>query len=165
MTARHDHQAAVLERRVVQCDPAGDHVEIGVREEDEILVPADLGSAFFRLHVELGVMKLDVRADQGRHAINRAIVMNGATCLIADVDRSKLERRRLGRYLDEIEDDRDHLTEIQEILERLEDSESDQVGDDVYQKRRYDLCPECHREFIKNPVGRERTAPLGFSPN
>ena len=31
-----------------------------------------------------------------------AIVMSGGTCLIADVDRTKLERRQRKRYLDEI---------------------------------------------------------------
>ena len=66
---------------------------------------------------------------------------------------------------DELEDDRDHLLEIQEILERLDDSDSDLIGDDVYQKRRFDLCPECYRQFIKNPVGRETPAHLGFSQN
>ncbi len=66
---------------------------------------------------------------------------------------------------DDVEDDRDHLSEIQDILERMEDSESDYVGDDVYQKKRYDLCPDCYREFIRDPLGRERPAHLGFSPN
>jgi len=37
------------------------------------------------------------------------------------------------------EDDRDHLQEIQDILERLEDADSDEVGDDVYQQLRFDL--------------------------
>lgn len=66
---------------------------------------------------------------------------------------------------DEIEDDRDHLLEIQEILERIEDDESDAIGDDVYQKRRYDLCADCYRQYIKNPLGREAVPALGFSHN
>ena len=36
-----------------------------------------------------------------------AITMNGGTCLIADVDRSRLERRKSKRYLDEVHDDLD----------------------------------------------------------
>jgi len=36
-----------------------------------------------------------------------AITMNGGTCLIADVDRSRLERRKSKRYLDEVLDDVD----------------------------------------------------------
>ena len=65
----------------------------------------------------------------------------------------------------EAEDDRDHLLEIQEILERLDDAESDMIGDDIYQKRRFDLCPECYRKFIKNPIAGESPAHLGFSQN
>ncbi len=63
------------------------------------------------------------------------------------------------------EDDCDHLQEIQEILERSEDVESDQIGDDVYQQLRFDLCPECRRRFLKNPFGRESTTMLHFSEN
>jgi hypothetical protein len=68
-------------------------------------------------------------------------------------------------YDDEPQDDRDHLLEIDEILERVEAAESDAVGDDIYQKRRYDLCPQCYRRFAANPLGREKKVALGFSHN
>ena len=63
------------------------------------------------------------------------------------------------------EDDRDHLQEIQDILERLEDAQSDEVSDDVYQQLRFDLCPECRRRFAKNPLGHESAKILDFSEN
>lgn len=63
------------------------------------------------------------------------------------------------------EDDRDHLQEIQDMLERLEHLDDDQVGNDVFQKLRFDLCPECRKKFIKNPLGRETAKVLGFSEN
>ena len=66
---------------------------------------------------------------------------------------------------DEDDDDRDHLQEIQDILERLGDAESDQIGDEVYQQLRFDLCPECRKKFIKNPLGRETARVFGFSEN
>ncbi len=66
---------------------------------------------------------------------------------------------------DEIDDDRDHLQEIQDILEHIEDAESDQIGDDVYQQMRFDLCPECRKKFVKSPLGREVVRVLGFSEN
>jgi len=66
---------------------------------------------------------------------------------------------------EELDDDRDHLIEIQEILERLEDDEEADLGDALYQKRRYDLCSVCHREYMKNPVGRELASQIGFSDN
>jgi hypothetical protein len=63
------------------------------------------------------------------------------------------------------EDDRDHLQEIQDILERIEDSENEYVGDDVYRQIRYDLCPECHRRFLRNPLGQEIAKAVSFSEN
>ena len=65
----------------------------------------------------------------------------------------------------EEDDDRDHLQEIQDILERLEDAESDQIGDDVYQQMRFDFCPACRKKFLKNPLGREIAHVFGFSEN
>ncbi len=67
--------------------------------------------------------------------------------------------------MDDDPDDHDHLLEVHEILERIEDEESDLVGDDIYQHRRYDLCPACYRKFMQNPVGREAAIQLGFSQN
>ncbi len=66
---------------------------------------------------------------------------------------------------EETDNDRDHLQEIQDILERLEDAENDQIGDDVYQRLRFDLCPECRRKFVKNPLRREVTKVFDFSEN
>ena len=66
---------------------------------------------------------------------------------------------------DESEDDRDHLQEVQDIIERMEDAECDQIGEDVYQQMRFDLCPECRKRFIKNPLGREVAKLCEFSEN
>ncbi|MGQ9574290.1 MAG: hypothetical protein ACUVUC_03160 [Thermoguttaceae bacterium] len=65
----------------------------------------------------------------------------------------------------EDEGDRDHLGEIQDLLERLEQTEPDQISEDVYQRLRFDLCPECRRRFSKNPLGREGAQVLDFSKN
>lgn len=65
----------------------------------------------------------------------------------------------------EADDDRDHLMEIEEILERADDEDCDTIGDDIYQKRRFDMCPECYRKYVQNPLGREVKASLGFSQN
>ncbi len=63
------------------------------------------------------------------------------------------------------DDDRDHLQEIQDILERLDDADDEQIGTDVYQVLRFDLCPECRKRFLKNPLGRESLKAFGFSSN
>jgi hypothetical protein len=63
------------------------------------------------------------------------------------------------------EDDRDHLEEIQDLLEQMEDCDNDRIGEDVYQQLRFDLCPECRKKFAKNPLGRETAKVLDFSEN
>ena len=62
------------------------------------------------------------------------------------------------------EDDRDNLLEMNEILERMDDTANGTVGDDVYQSLRFDLCPDCRRRFLKNPLGRE-SKKFNFSKN
>ncbi len=65
----------------------------------------------------------------------------------------------------EIDDDRDHLQEIHEIIERLDDAADAQIGEDVYQQLRFDLCPECKKRFLKNPLGRKAVEQFDFSKN
>jgi hypothetical protein len=65
----------------------------------------------------------------------------------------------------EATDDRDHLMEIDEILERVDAEDSDAIGAEVYHKRRYDLCPHCYRKFSANPLAREKKVSFGFSHN
>lgn len=64
-----------------------------------------------------------------------------------------------------IDDDRDHLQEIHDILERMEDVEDDEIADEVRQYMSFDLCPECRRQFAKRPLGRENTHMFDFSKN
>ena len=46
-----------------------------------------------------------------------------------------------------------------------EDMPGDEIGDEVYQQLRFDLCPECRKKFIRNPLGRETAKAFGFSAN
>ena len=64
--------------------------------------------------------------------------------------------------MEDADEDRDNLLEMHEILERMDGVEDGSVGDDVYQSLRFDLCPECRRRFLKNPLGRE-TRKVKFS--
>lgn len=66
---------------------------------------------------------------------------------------------------EEDDDDRDHLQEIQDILERLDDADDPTLGDDVYHQKRYDLCVECRNRYVKNPLGRMAVQGVGFSKN
>lgn len=66
---------------------------------------------------------------------------------------------------DEVDEDRDHLQELHEILERSEIAESPEIGEEVYQQLRFDLCPECRKRFVKNPLGRKHAEQFDFSQN
>jgi hypothetical protein len=63
------------------------------------------------------------------------------------------------------DEDRDHLEELQEILERLDDAADEAIGEDVYQQVRFDLCSECRRKFLRNPLGRGLAPQMNFSQN
>jgi hypothetical protein len=65
----------------------------------------------------------------------------------------------------ELDDDRDHLQEIQEILQHSDDVTDSQIGSDVYEQLRFDLCNDCRKKFIKNPLGREISKQFDFSKN
>jgi len=66
---------------------------------------------------------------------------------------------------DEDESDRDHLLEIHQILERADDEDDPLISDDVYQRRRFDLCSDCYRLFVANPLGIDVNKQLNFSDN
>jgi hypothetical protein len=67
----------------------------------------------------------------------------------------------------DIEDDIDQLTELHQMLEGMTDADIDAAENDSESSHRgrYDLCPECHRQFLRNPLGRDAVLALGFSNN
>ncbi len=60
---------------------------------------------------------------------------------------------------------RDNLQEIDDILDALDDLENDAIGPDIFQQVRYDLCGECRKQFLRNPLGRLAARNVGFSNN
>lgn len=67
--------------------------------------------------------------------------------------------------VDETDTDRDNLQELAEILEGIEDASDPELSSEVCQTLRFDLCPECRKKFLKNPLGRSTSAALNFSAN
>lgn len=61
--------------------------------------------------------------------------------------------------------DRDHLQEIEDILEALDELDDQECEEEVFQQVRYDLCGECRKKFLRNPLGRLSASPVGFSNN
>lgn len=67
--------------------------------------------------------------------------------------------------LNEPEDDCDHLQDLDDIIEQMDDLSSDSIGEDVTQELRFDLCPECRKKFLANPLGRKVAEKFNFSQN
>lgn len=70
----------------------------------------------------------------------------------------------------------DHLLQLHELLGQIEQSGAhpdcprsiDEAADQVsppMPKQHFDLCPECYRQFIQNPLGREVSHLFAFSVN
>ncbi len=64
----------------------------------------------------------------------------------------------------ELEEDRDHLLEIHQALETQQPVEGQDLDEQVFIEMQFDLCPECRRRFMRNPLGRDLVQ-LQFSQN
>jgi len=62
-------------------------------------------------------------------------------------------------------EDRNYLEEIQGILDAIDEENLEEASQDVYHKMRFDLCPECRRKFVRNPLGRDMLDRSRFSEN
>ncbi len=64
-----------------------------------------------------------------------------------------------------VDDDRDHLEEIDDLLEAVDDLEASEISEEAYQQLRFDLCSECRKRFVRDPLGRRVVQQLDFSKN
>ncbi len=64
-----------------------------------------------------------------------------------------------------VDDDIDQLAVLHQSLEESDCHPLDDSGCDDGHHGRYDLCPECHGQLLKNPLGRDAMLALGFSNN
>ena len=58
-----------------------------------------------------------------------------------------------------------NLAQLEEIMNQLDHGECDEIRNDAYQCRQYDLCSDCRNEFLENPLSIERQVEFGFSDN
>ena len=47
---------------------------------------------------------------------------------------------------------KDHRSEILRLIERLRHRDPNEVEEQIYKKAEYDLCPTCHRAYLRNPL-------------
>ncbi len=66
---------------------------------------------------------------------------------------------------DENDLDADHLHELSEVIQEMEATGNTELEDCSSKAFRFDLCPSCHRKFVKDPLGREALRRLNFSKN
>ena len=57
----------------------------------------------------------------------------------------------------------DHMEAVSELLHDMEECGIDL--DEPNKQFRYDLCQECHKRFIQDPLGKENAHKLFFSKN
>jgi len=69
------------------------------------------------------------------------------------------------RELDDPGDESDHLGEMQELLEQLDDCDDPRILQDTSRSMRFDLCDACRQRFVKNPLGLKSGKQLDFSKN
>jgi hypothetical protein len=59
--------------------------------------------------------------------------------------------------------DVDHMEEISQALAEAEDSPAELAP--AFKKFRYDLCPDCHTRFLRDPLNKEAAQKFHFSEN
>jgi hypothetical protein len=68
--------------------------------------------------------------------------------------------------LTEADLDEDHLEAVSELLRDLEHGDLDpELTQPSFRQFRYDLCPECHKKFVRDPLGRDAAQSFNFSEN
>ena len=48
--------------------------------------------------------------------------------------------------------EQDHLAEIRELARRLASRDPRELEEQVYKSFTFDLCPECQKKYLKNPL-------------
>ena len=61
--------------------------------------------------------------------------------------------------------DEDHMEAVSQLLRDMEDDVATTEMAAPYKNFRYDLCPECHKKFLRDPLGRDHVQKLFFSKN
>lgn len=59
----------------------------------------------------------------------------------------------------------DHLEQVAEILEAAENGVPPVIEDQSAKSLRFDLCCDCRRRFLADPLGREAATRFDFSEN
>jgi hypothetical protein len=62
--------------------------------------------------------------------------------------------------------DDDHMEAVSDLLRDVEDGVEDaDVVEPVYKHFRFDLCPECQKRFVRDPLSKDTAQKFDFSKN
>jgi hypothetical protein len=101
------------------------------------------------LHVTCDLCGKDIRPGEGHHHVVKIEVF-------AAQDPAEITEADL---------DEDHMEAVSQMLREMEDlADADDV-DPASQNFRFDLCPECRKKFVRDPLGREAAQKFDFSEN
>jgi len=59
----------------------------------------------------------------------------------------------------------DRSDEVQELLDEMADMDAEDLEDQVFKTFRFDLCPECHAAYLKDPLSRTMRVRARFRHN
>jgi hypothetical protein len=59
----------------------------------------------------------------------------------------------------------DHMEAVSQLLQELEESDEAEGVEPAAQHFRYDLCPECRRRFLRDPLSKDSSQKFDFSEN
>jgi len=60
--------------------------------------------------------------------------------------------------------DEDHVETVAELLRESQEN-SDLELAEPYKEFRYDLCSDCHKRFVRDPMSRDKESKFDFSKN
>ena len=61
--------------------------------------------------------------------------------------------------------DDDPMEVVSQLLQRDEGLTSEEIEAQTRKGFRFDLCPHCHKKFLRDPLGRESALSFDFSKN
>jgi hypothetical protein len=61
--------------------------------------------------------------------------------------------------------DKDHLEEMSHLIDKMEDMNEQDLEDQVYKNFRFDLCPTCRKNYVKDPLFKEARRRIRFGDN
>lgn len=61
--------------------------------------------------------------------------------------------------------DDDHMEAVSQLLQRDDNTNTEELDASLYKGFRFDLCPECHGRFLKDPLGKDLLRSFDFSKN